>query len=358
MSVQFGRWNFDGRSSAPDYVEKVRATLVAYGPDGGGSYAKDGVDIVYRAFCTTKESWHEKQPHVLASGEVITWDGRLDNRTELIHEMSSSVVAERTDVAIVAAAYEKWGDKCLAKLIGDWALSIWNPVNRSLLLAKDFVGTRHLYYSFDDHHITWSTILDPLVLYAGKTFKICEEYVAGWMAMYPAAHLTPYSGIHAVPPCSSVILRPGKRGVNCVVARYWDFNAKKRICYRTDAEYEEHFRIALSTAVRRNLRSDCPVVADLSGGMDSSSIVCMVDLVIARGQAEVPRLDTISWYDASYDDIEPDTNELLWVVKVEEKRGKAGLHLNDNKLATARGSLTTYHFESMFDKHLLYAYLD
>src|SRR2546430_2610339 len=328
MSVQFGRWNFDGRSSAPDYVEKVRATLVAYGPDGGGAYAKDGVEIGYRAFCTTKESWHEKQPYVLASGQVITWDGRLDNRMELIHEMSSSVIAERTDVAIVAAAYEKWGDKCLAKLIGDWALSIWNPINRSLLLAKDPFGTKHLYYTCESEHVIWCSILDPLVLFAEKTFAICEEYVAGWFAHVPAAHLTPYLGIHSVPPSSFVFLQPGKQ----TVRKYWDFDPSKRIRYRSDAEYEEHFRTVFATAVRRKLRSDRPILADLSVGMDSGSIVCMADTVMAQGQAECPRLDTISWYDDTYDHIEPDTNELHWVAKVEEKRGRVGYRLNIRSL--------------------------
>ena len=61
-----------------------------------------------------------------------------------------------TDVGIVAAAYEKWGADCFAKLIGDWALSIWNPLDRSLLLAKDPIGTKHLYYSLDEQ----STILE------------------------------------------------------------------------------------------------------------------------------------------------------------------------------------------------------
>jgi hypothetical protein len=88
----------------------------------------------------------------------------------------------------------------LGKLIGDWALSIWNPRDRSVLLAKDPIGTKHLYYSFDEQQLTWSTILDPLVLFAGKTFEICEEYIAGWFAiMFPAAHLTPYVGIHSCP---------------------------------------------------------------------------------------------------------------------------------------------------------------
>jgi asparagine synthase (glutamine-hydrolysing) len=321
MSVQFGRSNFEGQPPAPDYIEKVTAALAPYGPDSSESYSKGGITILYRAFHTTQESRREKQPCISPSGAVITWDGRLDNRTDLISELGDSLTVTSTDVAIVAAAYEKWGANCLGKLIGDWALSIWNPRDRSVLLAKDPIGTKHLYYSLDDKQLTWSTILDPLVLFAGKTFEICEEYIAGWFAiMFPAAHLTPYVGIHAVPPSSSVFLRPGKH----IVMKCWDFDPGKRIRYRTDAEYEEHFRSALATAVQRRLRSDRPVLAELSGGMDSSSIVCMADLVIARGHADCPRLDTLTWFDES----KPYWGELPHFTKVEEKRGRTGHHIN------------------------------
>src|SRR5258707_14553304 len=149
MSVQFGRWNFEGQGPAPDYNEKVSATLAPYGPDSNESYSKGGVTILYRAFHTTKESRRESQPHVSPSGAVITWDGRLDNRAELIRDLRDVLAFDSTDVAIVAAAYEKWGADCFARLIGDWAVSIWNPNNRSLILAKDPIGTRHLYYSID-----------------------------------------------------------------------------------------------------------------------------------------------------------------------------------------------------------------
>ena len=175
MSVQFGRWNFEGQPPAPDYIEKVSATLVPYGPDSNESYSKDGVSILYRAFHTTKESRCETQPHISCSGAMITWDGHLDNRTELIGELNNSVTNGSTDVAIVAMALEKWGVNCFAKLIGDWALSIWNPVNRSLFLAKYPIGTRHLFYSFVNYQVTWSKILDPLVRIAGKTFALNEE---------------------------------------------------------------------------------------------------------------------------------------------------------------------------------------
>src|SRR5579864_2082446 len=199
MSVQFGRWNLEGQPPSPEYIEKVSATLAPYGPDSNERYANGGVTMLYRAFHTTKESHREVQPHVTTSGAVITWDGRLDNRAELIGELRGllgmnaaasserwgdsrataqlvatdfakmSSVHEFTDVEIVAGAYEKWGAECFAKLIGDWALSLWNPREQSVLLAKDPIGTKHVYYSIEKDHVTWSTILDPLVLYAGHT---------------------------------------------------------------------------------------------------------------------------------------------------------------------------------------------
>jgi asparagine synthase (glutamine-hydrolysing) len=320
MSVQFGRWNFEGQPPAPDYIDRVSAILGPYGPDSNEAYSKGGVTILYSALHTTKESRCETQPHISCSGAMIAWDGHLDNRTELISELNDSVTNGSTDVAIVAMALEKWGAYCFAKLIGDWALSIWNPVNRLLILAKDPIGTRHLYYSFDNNQVTWCTILDPLIRLAGKTFALNEEYIAGWFSMFPALSLTPCVGIHSVPPSSSVIIQPGKH----TVSKYWDFDPKNKIRYRTEAEYEEHFRVVFAKAVQRKLRSDTPVLAELSGGRDSSSIVCMADTIIARGTADTPRLDTISYYD----DSEPNWNERPYFTKVEEKRGRPGWHIN------------------------------
>jgi asparagine synthase (glutamine-hydrolysing) len=229
-----------------------------------------------------------------------------------------------------------WGTKCFARLIGDWALSVWDPRSRSVILAKDPIGTRHLFYSSDEKHVTWSTILDPLILLAGKTFTLEEEYIAGWLSFFPATHLTPYVGIHSVPPSCFVRLEPGQQTVD----KYWDFDSSKRIRYRTDREYEEHFRQAFEESVRRRLRSDRPILAELSGGMDSSSIVCMADSLIARGVAETSRLDTLS----HYNDSEPDWNERLYFTKVEEKRGRIGCHIDVSNKELFKLELESNHF--------------
>lgn len=335
MGVQFGRWKVDGKQVDRDYLEKVRLILAPYGPDHCGSFEGD-ISMLYRAFHTTKESRREDQPHVMASGAVITWDGRLDNGAELTRKLRDVATVDATDVSIVAAAYEQWGPGCFAMLIGDWALSIWNPCARSLILAKDPIGTRHLYYSLDKDQITWCTILDPLVLFAGKTFALNEEYVAGWVSFFPAAHLTPYLGIHAVPPSSFVVLSPEKH----TIKKYWDFDPCKKVRYGTDGEYEEHFRMVFADAVRHRLRSDSPVLAELSGGMDSSSIVCMADTIIAKGTADSSRLDTVSYYN----DSEPNWNEYPYFTKVEGKRGRAGCHIDVSSQESLKFALASDRF--------------
>src|SRR6266852_24324 len=121
MSIQFGRLNTDGKPTEPEYVEAVKSMLAPYGPDRADSYTKVGITILYHAFCTTAESRTEEQPMANKSGVVITWDGRLDNRTELCSLLGAPLSLSSPDISFVAAAYERWGRACFSKLVGDWA---------------------------------------------------------------------------------------------------------------------------------------------------------------------------------------------------------------------------------------------
>jgi len=319
MSVQFGHWCFAGDSPSPDYLAKVDEVLSPYGPDRHGSYCDRGVSLLFYALNPTRESHTETQPYITPSGAVVMWDGRLDNRRELICILADSPSDGTTDISLVAAAYQRWGTECFPRLIGDWAMSVWDPGNRSLLLAKDYMGIRPLYYSSGTHRIVWCTVLDPLVALFEKKLRLQEEYVAGWIGLFPATHLSPYVGIDSVPPSSFVHLKNRRS----TTRRYWDFDPCKKIRYRTDLEYEEHFRFLFAQSVERRLRSDKPVLAELSGGMDSSSIVCIADSIMRTGSGAAPRLDTVSYFDNS----EPNWNERPFFARVEEKRGRAGCHI-------------------------------
>jgi asparagine synthase (glutamine-hydrolysing) len=320
MSVQFGRWNFADQPSSTDLLVRAHNALSPYGPDGGNSYINGPLSILHLCFHTTEEAKRETQPYRAQSGTVVTWDGRLDNRQELVDALSLGPSRDSSDIRIVAAAYDRWGTDVFSKLVGDWAVSIWDPSEQSIVLARDFMGIRPLFYTVEKGRITWSSILDALILLSECTFMLNMEYVAGWLSFFPAPQLTPYIGIRSVPPSSYVRLDVK----NEFVCRYWNLDPERRVRYRTDAEYEHQFRCCFTESVRRRLRSDRPVLAELSGGMDSSAIVCVADNILARGLGETPRLDTLSYYD----DSEPNWNELPYVKTVEEKRGRAGCHID------------------------------
>jgi asparagine synthase (glutamine-hydrolysing) len=321
MSVQFGRWNFDGKPVEPELIRRAAALTAKYGPGGETICGDVPIAMFFQPFQLTEDSPDEKQPLTNEAGVMLTWDGRLDNRDEVIHLLNLNASTRQSDARIVLNAYEKWDTACFGKLLGDWALVLWDPTEKVLLFAKDFAGTRHLFYMPEVGRITWCSVLDPLVLLAGRSFEINEQFIAGYLSPnYPPMHVTPYVGINAVPPSTFVKVKASR----IFTQEYWRFDPSHRIQYRTDAEYEQHFRELFAEAVRRRLRSSFPVLAELSGGMDSTSIVCMADKIMDDGMAATPRLDTISYYD----DDEPNWNERPYFSLVEKKRGHEGYHIS------------------------------
>jgi asparagine synthase (glutamine-hydrolysing) len=336
MSVQAGIWNFDGRPIDRTLLGDIGNSLKHQGPDGESCHVNGSVALLYRPFHTTAESRREKQPYLSRRGFILTWDGRLDNRDELILELGSKLEANPTDVAIVAAAFDRWESDCFRRIVGDWAVSVWNPEQREVLFAVDYMAVRHIFYYLKNNQLLWSTDLSPLVLLSGAKFHIDDDYIAGYFAHEPDSHLTPYREIRQVPPGKFVRIRNGSLSVE----RFWRFSPKSRICYKTDAEYEEHFRQLFRQSVQRRLRSDAPILADLSGGLDSSSIVCMADHITANAGEQYPRVDTISYYD----DTEPNGDDSIYFPKIEQKRGRVGIHIDSSEIDSAPASLHSSEF--------------
>ncbi len=278
--------------------------------------------MVYRAFHTTRESRLETQPVICPRDQVLCWDGRIDNREELISILRDHILGEPTDAAIVLASYEKWGTRFPLQILGDFALALWDQNSRVLLLARDHAGVRPLFYHCDEQRIVWSTDLNVLLDQVGNKLQINEEYIADLLTRRPEPSQTPYKNIYAVPPAHTLTVR----GRDLEIARFWALNPKHEIRYRTDAEYEEHFRHVFREAVRCRLRSDRPVWTELSGGFDSSSIVCMGQDLYDRGHAETPAFETVS---RVFDEAKG-SDERKFIEAVETKIGKKGLHLRED----------------------------
>lgn len=334
MSVQCGMCSFNSPVDPKQFAGLVESVHHSY--DRTDVYSSENLRMCYCALDTTPESTEERQPYRSVLGPVLTWDGRLDNRDELISELHALLPDDRTDVAIVMAAYERWGTRSFAKLLGDWALALWDPLENTLLLARDFIGTRQLFYHKSSNGISWSTLLSSMLKSADTPLSLDEEYIAGYFVLSPSPDRSPYCGIRQLPPGSFVTVKEG----NVVTREYWNVDPSHSTIYKNDSEYEEHFRELFSNSVRRRLRSNTPVLAELSGGMDSSSIVCVADRLISDGSARVPRLDTISYYD----DLEPNWDERPYFTLIEAKRAQKGVHLDVSGGFTFDPPLDTEYF--------------
>jgi asparagine synthase (glutamine-hydrolysing) len=282
------------------------------------------------------------------TGHVLVWDGRLDNRAEMITQLSDYADRSSTDVDIVMASYLRWGIDFLPHLIGDFALSLWDAAARTLILARDAFGTRPIYYHANPHGITWSSDLGSL-LDVGK-LEVDREYLASYLISAPDLERTAYKNIHSVRPGSALIVRDDR----IENLPFWRPHVKRQIRYRSDSEYEEHFCELFRDAVRCRLRSDAPVWAELSGGLDSSSIVCMADQIVTSGAAGSSPIETVSYvYDKA-----PASDERRFIGEVEAQRGRPGHHFHEDdsvgrflnlNVATIVRPNPTYRFTARHD---------
>jgi asparagine synthase (glutamine-hydrolysing) len=320
MGVLYGCWMFDDKLGA-SAVAKLPVSPLENRDSKTTIVACDGPCLVVRGLETgsVRGPGHSGRIEEQAKRFCAVWDGRLDNRHDLDHELGSNRRFDATDVDCVVAAFSKWGTGAFQRLRGDWVATVWNAQEQTLTLAKDPMGTRPLYYSLTPSGILWSNSLEWLVRQRETSLELNLEYLAGWLSFFPAPQLTPYSSIHSVPPSSFVQVRPKA----LTVRKYWEFPPAGLLRYPNEIEYEEHFRTVFANSIRRRLRSENPLLAELSGGVDSSSIVCVADAVLAQERDLTPRLDTLSYYD----DNEPNWDERPYFSLVEAKRGREGIHL-------------------------------
>jgi asparagine synthase (glutamine-hydrolysing) len=247
---------------------------------------------------------------------MLVFDGRLDNHQELSELLD---IRDLPDSSIVLSAFAQWNEDCFSRLIGDWALALWSQLDQSLYLARDHAGTRTLYFDERGGCIRWATFLETLV--DSDTSRPDQTYIADHLASRPTQNRTPYDGISQVPPAHYLKFRGGRM----VCRKHWTWINEDMIRYKHDSEYEEQFLSLFRRSVGRRTGPGAPVLAQLSGGMDSTSIVCMSDHIQRTDNPSAPTLiHTISYYD----DEEPNWNERPYFSLVESRRGRQGFHID------------------------------
>lgn len=262
---------------------------------------------------------HRRSQPLDGHGVRLVWDGRLDNRADLMRTLKRP--RERiSDGELVLALFQDHGEACFASLVGDFALALWDSASRRLILARDALGVRPLYYYQTPRRIIWASDIRLLLTLPGVHRDIDDEFIAGYLTREAEASRTPYQAIRAVPAAHLVVVSANE----LCVRRYWSLDPKREVTFARDAEYDEQFRTLLKDAVRARLQVDGPVCSELSGGLDSSGIVRIADGLMAQGEATASQLWTASFvYDQA-----PSADEREFIREVEVARNAKGVHIS------------------------------
>jgi asparagine synthase (glutamine-hydrolysing) len=251
-----------------------------------------------------------------AASEILHWDGRLDNREDLLLQLSDSLAGDSSDAALALGVYRRWGSEGLVHLIGDWSFVIRDGANGAIVLASDYAGVRPLYYCERADCVHWSSNLQLLVDATGSS-DLDETYVAGLLSFGGCPNRTPYKGIHSVPAGHSVHISAKEK----IVRPFWTMAAGDTIHYASDRQYEDHLRSLFREAVAVRLPKNSTALAELSGGLDSSSVVAMAHRLIRSGEAGGARLATVSY-------VWPNSLDTPFIREMESCCGTEGIHIS------------------------------
>lgn len=272
MAAIAGIYCADGRPANLAELKRVAAAVEDRGPDGIEFWSAGPVAFAHLQFHTTPESLQERQPLVSPGGEAcLVWNGRLDNRDELLAELAAKSVrpVDNTDPGIVLGAYLLWGTDCVQRIVGDFALALWDARERRLWCARDYIGIRPFYYFWDGRMFLFGPEIRALLAHPAVSLRINESVVGEYLEQSSTARgETLYLDIRRLPSGNSLTIGADGR---FRIEPWWRPNLNL-LNYRSDEEYAEEFRQLFDQSIRCRTRCNAEWGIKLSGGLDSSSI--------------------------------------------------------------------------------------
>jgi asparagine synthase (glutamine-hydrolysing) len=267
-----GTLNFnDIRVSVAD-VQRMVSALRHRGPDSSG-ILDDRRAILGHTRLSIIDLSTGDQPMGTPDGRFwIVFNGEIYNYLELKRELTSCghVFATESDTEVILAAYRQWGTECFGRLNGQWALAIWDRTRKSLLLSRDRVGIRPLHYTWLGKTLVFASEIKAIFQCDSVRRAIDPDGLAQIFTLWgPVAPSTAFGGVHQLEPGHWLEITDGR----VRSARYWElsFGSRDSAASASIEENTERFRAALISAAQLRFdRSDVPVGAYLSGGIDSS----------------------------------------------------------------------------------------
>jgi asparagine synthase (glutamine-hydrolysing) len=258
------------------------------GPDAGGSFMQNRVAFGHRRLSIIDLAAASQQPMVdPLLGLAIVFNGCIYNYRELRGELVAKGYQffSQGDTEVILKAYAEWGPRCVERFYGMFAFAIWERNSGRVVLARDRLGIKPLYYSEGPGRFRFASTLPALLAAGDVDTSIDPAALHHYMSLHAVvpAPKTIFKGVKKLPAATIMIVEPdGRRREEA----YWQFEVCERSSDRTmtEAEWRQAIRDALGKAVERRRVADVPVGVLLSGGLDSSIIVA---LLAEQGQSDL-----------------------------------------------------------------------
>ena len=275
-----------GRAVSAEALGHVADAAAIRGADGITLWRNGPVGLIRFHHATTPEAVGERQPLTGPSGATIAFDGRLDNRAELIALLGRRGETLRAcpDCDLALALFEQAGDGFLRHLTGDWALAIWQPDARRLFCARSPAGWRPFLFTHDADRLAFASEPRALVVGLALERRLNEAMIAEHLTQRV---VTPgetfFEGVEALPQGAALDYRGG------MLRRWhWDNAPYEDLTRASEGEHIERFTDLFDQALVACSRSSTGVAAQLSGGLDSSSVVARAVHLNRAGRIAAP----------------------------------------------------------------------
>lgn len=256
------------------HITRMRDRLVHRGPDDCGLFTAPGVGLGHRRLSIIDLTDAGHQPMVNEDGSLyLVFNGEIYNYVELRSALRrhGHVFRSESDSEVILHAYEQYGPDCVNQFNGMFAFAIWDSRKRSLFLARDRIGIKPLYYALQPSRLSFASEVKALLTAPGVKREVnwtaIRQY---WDVGVPVNDETWFSGILQLMPGHWALWQDGALRIR----QYWDFH-QNPVYGKSEAVWAEELRELLRDAVRLTLRSDVPVGAHLSGGLDSSALTAL-----------------------------------------------------------------------------------
>lgn len=279
-------------------LRAMSASIMHRGPDGDGYFLKENIGLAHQRLSII-DLQDGGQPIYNENRSItIVFNGEIYNYLELRKILLQKGHQFRTasDTEVIIHLYEEYGPDCLIYLVGMFAFALWDENRNRLFIARDRMGEKPLYYSLDNGKLIFSSEIKSILVHPEVKRKIRLDALDDYLAYgYVPAEKTIYQSINRLNPASYILA--DSNGIN--IYSYWKNTFSTVNLQKSEFDYVQEFNDLLKQSIALQLRSDVPVGAFLSGGVDSSLIVAIASEISERKIATF----SVGFNERDYDDI-------------------------------------------------------